>query len=85
MTPKYILEPVSFLKTYVWSDRVCKLSIIRFDVGTSVSVALNCEQPLSFILPSVQKGKNKKEKVVGKGDWNREVHECWLMDVSLLE
>lgn len=65
MTPKYILEPVSFLKTYVWSDRVCKLSIIRFDVGTSVSVALNCQQPLSFILPSVQKGEKKKRR--GRG------------------
>lgn len=67
MTPKYILEPVSFLKTYVWSDRVCKLSIIRFDVGTSVSVALNCQQPLSFILPSVQKEKTKKKRWWGKG------------------
>jgi len=36
-------------------------------VGTSVSVALNCQQPLSFILPSVQKEKTKKKRWWGKG------------------
>lgn len=61
MAPKYIQEPVSFLKTYVWSDRICKLSITAFGMGTSVFGALNCQQPLSFILPSVKKNKGGGE------------------------
>lgn len=77
MVSKYILEPVSFLETCIWSDRICELFVISFGVGTSIFVALNCQQPLSFILPSV-----KKKKRGGEHVWNREVNECWLMAMS---